>query len=112
MKMLRSIGFARVYRDAEVITGDTGNQFVQLIAEFEERTLYNGTTHAQRVQIRSFDKKDIARAYRLIEGAWILFSGDCDAVAEKGPTGWWYANPRVTGRILKIVDLDQGVARA
>lgn len=108
MRLLRAIGFARVYRDAEVITGDTGNQFLQLVAEFEERTLHNGNLHAQRVQVRSFSTTDIAQADRLKIGAWILFSGDCDATAEKGPTGWWYANPRITGRILEIIEPDRG----
>jgi hypothetical protein len=41
---------------------------------------------------------------RLLIGAFITFDGDCDAIAEKSSTGWWYANPRVTGRILTVIN--------
>jgi hypothetical protein len=39
----------------------------------------------------------------LTEGTHIMFDGDCDALAEKSATGWWYANPRITGRIHEII---------
>jgi hypothetical protein len=39
----------------------------------------------------------------LTEGTHVMFDGDCDAVADKSSTGWWYANPRITGRISEII---------
>jgi hypothetical protein len=72
------------------------------VIEFENRKLANGKPYAQRVQFRSFDPLDIEIADQLIAGTHIMFDGDCDAVADKSSTGWWYANPRVTGRIQEI----------
>ena len=39
---------------------------------------------------------------QLVAGTYVMFDGDCDATADKSQTGWWYANPRVTGRIHEI----------
>jgi hypothetical protein len=104
MRSLKAHGFGRVFTAAEVHTAESGNPFVILTVQFEERILNKGTPYAQRVTVRSFDPQDIAKADQLEEGVFIVFDGDCDAQAEKSETGWWYANPRVTGRILQILD--------
>lgn len=110
MRSLRGSGFAKILHAAEIHTADSGNPVMLLTVEFEERTLKNGTLYAQRVQFRSFTQEDHALVAKLKVGAFIAFDGDSDAVAEKSPTGWWYANPRVTGRILEVYDPDQEVA--
>ena len=104
MRSLKAHGFGRVFNAAEIQTADSGNPFVILTVQFEERVLAKGSPYSQRVTFRSFDQQDIAKADQLTEGVFISFDGDCDAVAEKSATGWWYANPRVTGRILQIMD--------
>jgi hypothetical protein len=104
MRSLKAHGFGRVFNAAEVHTSDSGNAFVILTVQFEERILSKGTAYSQRVTFRSFDPQDIAKAEQLTEGVFVTFDGDCDAVAEKSETGWWYANPRITGRILQILD--------
>lgn len=103
MRHLWSRGFGRLHSDAEVITTDDGKRFLLAVIEFENRKLANGKPYAQRVQFRSFDPLDIEIADQLIAGTHIMFDGDCDAVADKSSTGWWYANPRVTGRISEII---------
>ena len=102
MRHLWARGFGRLFRDAEVISTEDGKTFLLAVIEFEERTLSNGKPYAQRVQFRSFDIADIDRVDELLEGTHIMFDGDCDATADKSQTGWWYANPRVTGRIHEI----------
>lgn len=104
MRSLWSRGFGRLYCNAEVIEEDNGKVFLLATVEFETRTLYTGKQYAQRVTFRSFDDQDIARVDELRKGVYMLFDGDTDAVAEKSATGWWYANPRVTGRIIEIMD--------
>ena len=104
MRSLWSKGFGRLHCDAEVIEEDSGKVFLLATVEFETRTLYTGKQYAQRVTFRSFDDQDIARVGELRKGIYMLFDGDTDAVAEKSATGWWYANPRVTGRIIEVMD--------
>ena len=103
MRHLWARGFGRLYADAEVVTNDDGKQFLLATIEFEKRTLANGKPYAQRITFRSFDAADIACVRMLTAGTHIMFDGDCDALAEKSATGWWYANPRVTGRIHEIM---------
>jgi hypothetical protein len=103
MRHLWSRGFGKLYADAEVITTDDGKRFLLAVVEFEKRTLANGKPYAQRVTFRSFDPEDMDCVRMLTEGTHIMFDGDCDALAEKSATGWWYANPRVTGRIHEII---------
>ena len=93
-----------MFNAAEIHTADSGNPFLIMTVEFEERILAKGTPYAQRVTFRSFDPLDIAKADQLEKGVFVTFDGDCDSLAEKSETGWWYANPRVTGRILQILD--------
>lgn len=112
MRSLRASGFGRVFSAAEVHTAESGNPVMLVTVEFEQRTLSKGTLYSQRVQFRSFAQEDIAKAEAIKPGVFVTFDGDCDAVAEKSPTGWWYANPRVTGRILGIIDPHQEVLRA
>lgn len=112
MRSLRASGFGRVMHPAEIHTADSGNPMLLMTIEFEERTLSKGTLYAQRVQFRSFAPEDIKNAEKLGAGVLVAFDGDCDAVAEQSPTGWWYANPRVTGRILTIIDTKQEALRA
>jgi hypothetical protein len=95
-------GFGKLYRDAEIITTDDGKTFLLAVIEFEQRTLGNGKPYSQRVQFRSFDRDDMEIVDQLVAGTYIMFDGDCDATADKSQTGWWYANPRVTGRIHEI----------
>jgi hypothetical protein len=102
MRHLWARGFGRLHSDAEIITTD-GKQFLIAVVEFESRTLINGKPYAQRVTFRSFDADDMESVNLLIEGTHILFDGDCDAVADKSSSGWWYANPRITGRIHEIL---------
>ena len=102
MRHLWARGFGKLYRDAEVITTDDDRRFLLAVIEFDQRTLGNGKPYAQRVQFRSFDNEDIEIADQLLAGTYVMFDGDCDAVADKSQTGWWYANPRVTGRINEI----------
>ncbi len=102
MRHLWARGFGRLHADAEVHRTAEGKPFLLAVIEFEDRTLANGKPYAQRVQFRSFDPADIEIADQLITGTHIMFDGDCDAVADKSSTGWWYANPRVTGRIQEI----------
>ena len=104
MRSLRASGFARIIHAAEIHTAESGNPMLLMTVEFEERTLAKGTPYAQRVQFRSFAGEDLRQVAKLQEGVLVAFDGDCDAVAEKSATGWWYANPRVTGRILTIID--------
>lgn len=104
MRNLKAHGFGRVFTPAEIQTADSGNPFVIMTIQFEERKLQNGADYAQRVTFRSFDPIDIAKVEQLSDGVFVTFDGDCDAQAEKSATGWWYANPRVTGRILQILD--------
>lgn len=111
MRSLRGTGFARILNAAEIHSAESGNPVMLLTVEFEQRTLAKGTLYAQRVQFRSFAAEDIAKVNELRVGVFVSFDGDTDAVAEKSPTGWWYANPRVTGRILGIYDPDQEVRR-
>jgi hypothetical protein len=103
MRHLWSRGFGRLHSDAEVITTDDGKRFLLAVVEFEKRTLANGKPYAQRVTFRSFDPEDMDCVRMLIEGTHIMFDGDCDALAEKSSSGWWYANPRITGRIHEII---------
>ena len=110
MRSLRGGGFAKILHAAEIHTAESGNPVMLLTVEFEQRTLSKGTLYAQRVQFRSFAAEDHALIKSLRPGTLIAFDGDCDAIAEKSPTGWWYANPRVTGRILTVIDPDKGVA--
>lgn len=111
MRSLRGAGFARIFNAAEIHTAESGNPVMLLTVEFEQRTLAKGNSYAQRVQFRSFAPEDIAMVDKLKVGVFVSFDGDADAVAEKSPTGWWYANPRVTGRILGVYDPDQEVLR-
>lgn len=111
MRGLRAHGMGRIIESAEVITNESDNRFVQFVVEFEERLLRSGKEYAQRVTFRSFDPLDINKADKLTAGRWVFFDGDCDAVAEKGQTGWWYANPRVTGRIQQIIEPEREVTR-
>jgi len=106
MRHLWARGFGRLFCDAEVIHSDDGKTFLLATVEFEKRTLSNGKPYAQRVVFRSFDPQDIDSVGYLVEGAHIMFDGDCDATAEKSSTGWWYANPRITGRIHEILPPD------
>lgn len=103
MRHLWARGFGRLHSDAEIITTDDGKQFLIAVIEFEKRTLGNGKPYAQRVTFRSFDPEDMDSVNLLVEGTHIMFDGDCDAVADKSSTGWWYANPRITGRISEII---------
>jgi hypothetical protein len=103
MRHLWSRGFGKLYADAEVITTDDGKRFLLAVVEFEKRTLANGKPYAQRVTFRSFDSDDLESVGILTAGTHIMFDGDCDATADKSSTGWWYANPRVTGRIHEII---------
>jgi hypothetical protein len=109
MRSLRGTGFARILNAAEMHTAESGNPVMLLTVEFEQRTLAKGTAYAQRVQFRSFAAEDHALVDSLRAGVLIAFDGDADAVAEKSPTGWWYANPRVTGRILTVIDPESGL---
>jgi len=104
MRSLRGTGFGRIFNAAEMHEADSGNPVMLLTVEFENRTLKKGTPYAQRVQFRTFEPDDHALIDRLLIGAFITFDGDCDAIAEKSSTGWWYANPRVTGRILSVIN--------
>ena len=104
MRSLKAIGFGRIFNAAEMHEADSGNPVMLLTVEFEDRVLKKGTPYAQRVQFRSFEASDQAVIDRLLIGAFITFDGDCDAIAEKSSTGWWYANPRVTGRILTVIN--------
>lgn len=103
MRHLWARGFGRLHSDAEVIHSDDGKRFLLAVVEFEKRTLANGKPYAQRVTFRSFDLDDIEAVDRLTTGTHIMFDGDCDALAEKSSSGWWYANPRITGRIHEII---------
>ena len=103
MRHLWARGVGRLYADAEVVTNDDGKQFLLATIEFEKRTLANGKPYAQRITFRSFDADDIDCVRMLTADTHIMFDGDCDALAEKSATGWWYANPRVTGRIHEIM---------
>ena len=103
MRHLWARGFGRLHSDAEVINTDDGKRFLLAVVEFEKRTLANGKPYAQRITFRSFDDDDIDSVRMLTEGTYIMFDGDCDALAEKSATGWWYANPRITGRIHEIM---------
>jgi len=107
MRVLWAKGFGRLFCNAEVITDDRGKIALLATIEFESRQLHNGKIYAQRITFRSFHPDDIARVDALREGVYLVFDGDCDATAEKSSTGWWYANPRVTGRIIEICDYDQ-----
>ena len=108
MRSLKAIGFGRIFNAAEIHEAESGNPVMLLTVEFEDRVLKKGTPYAQRVQFRSFEPSDHALIDRLLIGAFVTFDGDCDAVSEKSQTGWWYANPRVTGRILSIIETEPG----
>ena len=105
MRHLWARGFGRLWCDAEVIHDD-GKVFLLATVEFDQRTLGNGKPYAQRIVFRSFDRDDIDAVGLLTKGTHIMFDGDCDAVTDKSSTGWWYANPRVTGRIHEILPPD------
>ena len=108
MRGLQSFGFGRIHTAAEIHTNDDGNKFLQMVVEFEHRLLQkSGKLYQQRVLFRSFDVLDQERCNDLTEDRYVVIDGLVDAVAEKSPTGWWYANPRVTGRIHQILDTDQ-----
>lgn len=102
MKHLWARGFGKLHRDAEVIVTDDGKRFLLALIEFDERTLSTGKPYAQRIVFRSFHEDDMEIADQLIVGTYVMFDGDCDAVADKSSAGWWYANPRVTGRLQEI----------
>ena len=104
MRSLKAIGFGRIFNAAEIHEAESGNPVMLMTVEFEDRVLKKGTPYAQRVQFRSFEPADHALIDRLLIGAFVTFDGDCDAIAEKSSTGWWYANPRVTGRILNVMN--------
>lgn len=104
MRSLKAIGFGRILNAAEMHEADSGNPVMLMTVEFEDRILKKGTPYAQRVQFRSFEQADHALIDQLLIGAFVTFDGDCDAIAEKSSTGWWYANPRVTGRILSVLN--------
>lgn len=104
MRSLWAKGFGRLHCDAEIITDDRGKTVLLATVEFEDRRLHTGKMYAQRVTFRSFHESDIARVGELRQGVYLVFDGDCDALAEKSSTGWWYANPRVTGRIIEVCD--------
>lgn len=103
MRHLWARGFGRLFADAETFSTEDGKRFLLAVVEFEKRILTNGKPYAQRVTFRSFDPDDCNAVDRLIEGTHIMFDGDCDALADKSSNGWWYANPRVTGRIHEII---------
>lgn len=102
MRGLWAKGFGRLFCDAEVVVDDRGKRMLLATIEFEERRLNTGKMYAQRVTFRSFFEPDIDRVHELRQGVYLAFDGDCDALAEKSVTGWWYANPRITGRILEV----------
>lgn len=109
MRNLRGNGFAKILTAAEIHTSESGNPVMVLTVEFEQRKLAKGDLYAQRVQFRSFTAADHALMDQLRVGVFVTIDGDCDAVATKSPSGWWYANPRITGRILGIIDQDNEV---
>lgn len=107
MRGLQAFGFGRIHTAAEVHTNDDGNKFLQMIVEFEDRLLHkSGKVYNQRLLFRSFDTLDIERAQDFTAGRFIVVDGMIDAVAEKSSTGWWYANPRLTGRIHSVLDTE------
>lgn len=111
MRCLWAHGFGRLFCDAEVICDERGKTFLLATIEFEERQLHNGKPYSQRIIFRSFNIEDIEAVSSLKEGTFVRFDGETDAVSEKSATGWWYANPRVTGRVLEICTNDTGVPR-
>lgn len=107
MRGLHSFGFGKIHASSEIQTTEHGNQFMQMIVEFEDRLLQkSGKLYQQRIVFRSFDPLDIQRVTELTAGRFVVIDGLIDAVAEKSSAGWWYANPRVTGRIHQIIDTD------
>jgi hypothetical protein len=105
MRSLHAHGFGRIHSSAELQTNNDGNQFLLMAVEFEDRILTKTSKlYSQRVTFRSFDTLDMDRVADLTAGRWVVIDGTCDAVAEKSENGWWYANPRVTGRVHQILD--------
>jgi|GEM_PF-2303614 len=101
VKCLQAFGQARVVGNPEVLTTSNGDRYAALTVKFDTRELQSGAKFTQRIKFRSFAEADIA----LIEkgevpaGTIVFFDGECDAVAEE-QNGKWYANPRVTGRLI------------
>lgn len=101
MKVLHAIGHGRVIDEPRKSTSAVGDQFVEFTIQFDERELVNRKRYAQRVKFRSFNRACIAQVESgtVTKGSFVLVDGECDAVAEQGRHGEWFANPRVTGRI-------------
>lgn len=97
MKALQGWGRATVFREGRVIT-NAGEQLVTVTLEFERRP----RGYAQRVEFRSWRSEDIARAAELKPGAVVKFKGEVDASVMLGAEDRVFANPRITGRIIRI----------
>jgi hypothetical protein len=107
MRGLHAHGFGKIHASAELHENDDGNTFMQMIVEFEDRMIQkSGKLYQQRILFRSFDPLDVDQVGNLTAGKFVVIDGLVDAVAEKSSAGWWYANPRVTGRVHQIVNVD------
>ena len=98
MKAVQGWGRARVYKNARILKSPTNEPFVSVMLEFEQRP----RGFSQRIEFRSWELEDIDRHRDLIIGVVVKFRGEVDAAVMIGTDSKVYANPRVTGRIVKI----------
>ena len=101
MRFLRGFAVAIVARDAEIRLSEKGQQFVDVLVEFDRHAGRNGNPYSQRIGFRSFETVDIDQCHALVRGTVIGFEGTVDAVTTER-NGRVFANPRVTGRLLQI----------
>lgn len=104
MRFLQSYGVARVRNAGEIKQTHKDETYVETVVEFEDRKSREGKIHSQRLVFRSFHAEDVARAPMIQPGCVIVFEGNTDAVVTMRD-GKAYANPRVTGRIMQIVEV-------
>lgn len=100
MKAVQGWGRARVYTNARLLKSPSNEPFVSVMLEFEQRP----RGFSQRIELRSWQPEDIARHRDLIQGVMVKFKGEVDAAVMIGADSKVYANPRITGRIVKIYD--------
>lgn len=98
MTALQSWGRARVYSPPRLLKSKTNETFISVVLEFERRP----RGFAQRIELRSWQAQDVDRIDKIQVGVMIKFRGEADAVVMVGAESKVYANPRVTGRIVKI----------
>lgn len=98
MKALQAWGRARVYSPPRTLKSPTNETFISVMLEFERRP----RGFAQRIEFRSWQAQDVDRVDQIKVGCIVKFRGEADAVVMVGAESKVYANPRVTGRIVRI----------